>query len=93
MRDGMLKNQTDETLRVVLRPKIMGIIHLDNLSRALCKDLEWFVVFSSMASSRGNAGQIGYAYANSFMERVCEQRKADGFPGKFLYRSRHPEEC
>ncbi len=38
-------------------------------------------MFSSITSSRGNAGQTNYGWANSTMERVVEQRRADGFPG------------
>ncbi|CAF5042184.1 unnamed protein product, partial [Rotaria magnacalcarata] len=30
---------------------------------------------------RGNAGQTNYGYANSTMERICEQRQKDGLPG------------
>lgn len=39
-----------------------------------------FVVFSSVSCGRGNAGQTNYGMANSIMERICEKRKADGFP-------------
>ncbi|XP_061181837.1 fatty acid synthase-like [Saccostrea echinata] len=80
LRDGMLENQTNENFKDVLDPKVLGIVHLDNWSRTLCKDLDWFVVFSSVTSGRGNAGQANYGYANSFMERICEQRQANGFP-------------
>jgi len=37
-------------------------------------------VFSSITSGRGNFGQSNYGYANSIMERICEQRKIDGLP-------------
>ncbi|XP_062605841.1 fatty acid synthase-like [Saccostrea cucullata] len=80
LRDGMLENQTNENFKDVLDPKVLGVVHLDNWSRTLCKDLDWFVVFSSVTSGRGNAGQTNYGYANSFMERICEQRQANGFP-------------
>jgi len=33
-----------------------------------------------VVSGRGNPGQTNYGLANSFMERVCEKRKTDGFP-------------
>ena len=58
-------------------------MYLDRVTRELCKEsLEWFVVFSSVSCGRGNAGQANYGLANSFMERICEQRKEDGFPGR-----------
>jgi fatty acid synthase len=43
--------------------------------------LDYFVVFSSISCGRGNAGQTNYGYANSTMERICEQRQHDGLPG------------
>ena len=37
-------------------------------------------MFSSVSCGRGNAGQSNYGMANSVMERICEQRKVEGFP-------------
>lgn len=79
----MLENQTLENFKEVLDPKVLGTVHLGNWSRTLCKALDWFIVFSSVTSGRGNAGQTNYGYANSFMERICEQRQSDGIPGKY----------
>jgi len=54
-------------------------------TRELCSStLDWFVMFSSVACGRGNAGQANYGYANSAMERICELRRSDGLPGRFL---------
>lgn len=39
------------------------------------------MVFSSVSCGRGNAGQTNYGMSNSIMERICEKRKADGYPG------------
>lgn len=68
----------------VCRPKVIGTLNLDKITRKSCKEcLDWFIVFSSIASGRGNAGQSNYGFANSVMERICEDRKENGFPGKF----------
>ena len=65
--------------------KIEGTKNLDAATRELCRDtLEWFVVFSSIISGRGNVGQANYGYANSVMERICEIRRNDGLPGRLL---------
>jgi len=65
--------------------KIEGTKNLDAATRELCRDsLEWFVVFSSIISGRGNVGQANYGYANSVMERICEIRHNDGLPGRLL---------
>lgn len=78
----MIENQTTENFESVSKPKVFGTMYLDKVTRELCKDsLDWFVVFSSVSCGRGNAGQANYGLANSFMERICEQRKADGLHG------------
>lgn len=60
-------------------------MNLDLATREVCKDsLDWFVVFSSVSCGRGNAGQSNYGLANSVMERICEQRNRDGFPGNLF---------
>lgn len=59
---------------------VKGTRALDAASRELAPDLEHFVVFSSLTSGRGNPGQSNYGLANSAMERLCEQRQADGLP-------------
>ena len=84
LRDGLMINQTAEQFKEVYQPKVQGTAHLDRATRQSCSSsLDWFVAFSSVVSGRGNAGQSNYGYANSFMERVCENRKRDGLPGIF----------
>lgn len=79
-----MENQTVDNFVKVGEPKVTGTIHLDQCSREMCADsLDWFVVFSSVSCGRGNAGQANYGFANSCMERICEQRKHDGFPGEY----------
>ena len=83
LQDGLFENQTLDMYKTGCEPKVQGTINLDKASRELCKEsLEWFVVFSSVVSGRGNLGQTNYGFANSVMERICEKRKAEGFPGK-----------
>ncbi|XP_003739693.1 fatty acid synthase [Galendromus occidentalis] len=81
LRDALIENQTPEYFELVCAPKVGGTINLDRVSRERCPQLDHFVVFSSVVSGRGNAGQTSYAYANSAMERVCEKRAHDGLPG------------
>ncbi|XP_077979410.1 fatty acid synthase-like [Glandiceps talaboti] len=81
LKDGFLENQTTETFQAVSAAKYTGTLNLDNATRSLCgTDLDWFLVFSSVVSGRGNAGQTNYGYANSSMERICEKRNHDGYP-------------
>lgn len=76
----MFENQTENDFAVSAGPKAIATVHLDKLSRILCPDLEYFVVFSSVSCGRGNAGQTNYGMSNSVMERVCESRRGDKLP-------------
>ncbi|KAI8423475.1 hypothetical protein MSG28_012596 [Choristoneura fumiferana] len=80
LRDAFLENQTPDDFRAVAKPKIDGTRALDAASRELAPGLDHFVVFSSISCGRGNPGQSNYGLANSAMERLCEQRQADGLP-------------
>ena len=55
--------------------------NLDKLSRKLDYNLDYFVIFSSVASGKGNAGQTNYSFGNSLCERICEQRRSEGLHG------------
>ncbi|XP_061721884.1 fatty acid synthase-like [Cydia pomonella] len=81
LRDALLENQTPESFETVAKPKIYATRALDMASRELAPELEHFVAFSSVSCVCGNAGQSNYGLANSAMERLCEQRRADGLPG------------
>lgn len=81
LRDAFMENQTVMNFITVCDPKANGTHNLDRVSRSTCPELDWFVVFSSVSCGRGNAGQSNYGYANSVMERICELRRKDGFPG------------
>ncbi|XP_035198499.1 fatty acid synthase [Oxyura jamaicensis] len=81
LRDAMIENQTPELFWEVNKAKYSGTLHLDWVTRKKCPDLDYFVAFSSVSCGRGNAGQSNYGFANSAMERICEQRHHDGLPG------------
>lgn len=82
LRDGLIENQDSQQFQQVAAPKVTGTHHLDMVTRQHCADsLDWFVVFSSVSCGRGNAGQANYGFANSVMERICEQRREEGLPG------------
>ena len=81
LHDALLENQTIQTYDQVCKPKVDGTIHLDKLTRKLPYKIDYFVVFSSVTCQRGNTGQTPYGYANSVMERICEQRRKDGHHG------------
>ena len=81
LHDELFENQTAETFNDVCKPKVDATINLDKLSRLLDYQLDYFVCFSSITCGRGNVGQSNYGYANSVMERICENRRKDGLHG------------
>lgn len=81
LRDGLLENATEAEFKTVCVPKVEGTKNLDQATRELCPDLDYFVCFSSVSCGRGNIGQVNYGLANSAMERICEVRQASGLPG------------
>ncbi|XP_074596262.1 fatty acid synthase-like [Brevipalpus obovatus] len=81
MNDALFMDQTGETFAKVCASKVNITYNMDKISREMCPSLDYFVVFSSVASGRGNIGQTNYSLANSYMESVCERRRRDGLHG------------
>ncbi|WP_236048373.1 type I polyketide synthase [Paractinoplanes ovalisporus] len=76
--DGVLTALTPERVDAVLRPKIDAARHLDELTAGA--DLTAFVLFSSLAGTRGSPGQGGYAAANAALDALAVRRRALGRP-------------
>ncbi|MFI9629694.1 type I polyketide synthase [Streptomyces sp. NPDC052042] len=76
--DGVLDAMTTDRLEHVLRPKAEAALHLHELTAG--HDLDFFVLFSSIAGIVGNGGQGGYAAANAFLDALAHQRRAQGLP-------------
>ncbi|WP_425581550.1 type I polyketide synthase, partial [Streptomyces yatensis] len=74
--DGVLESLTPERIRDVMRVKVAGARHLDELTRG--RDLDAFVLFSSAAGTVGNAGQGSYAAANAVLDGLAWRRRAEG---------------
>ncbi|CAK9827746.1 Fatty acid synthase [Anthophora retusa] len=81
LRDDIIQNLQESDFITSAKPKINGTKALDAASRECCSALDYFVVFSSITSARGNIGQVNYGLSNSTMERIIEQRQANGLPG------------
>ncbi|KAL3270432.1 hypothetical protein HHI36_020987 [Cryptolaemus montrouzieri] len=80
LKDSLLENQSPESFRISFGPKAVATRYLDEITRQRCPELRDFVIFSSVSCGRGNAGQTNYGMANSIMERICENRRRDGYP-------------
>ncbi len=77
--DAMVLQQTPERIARVMAPKVQGAWLLHEHSRDL--PLDFFVSFSSIASLMGSPGQTNYAAANAVVDRLMQQRHAEGLPG------------
>ncbi|GAA6619605.1 type I polyketide synthase [Scytonema sp. NUACC26] len=77
--DGILLQQSWERFSHVMAPKVKGAWNLHALTQGL--PLDFFVLFSSVASLLGSPGQGNYAAANSFMDALAYHRLAQGLPG------------
>jgi acyl transferase domain-containing protein len=74
--DGVALQQTWDRLRTVFAPKIAGAWNLHLASAAL--PLDFFVLYSSLASVLGSAGQSNYAAGNAFLDALAHLRRAQG---------------
>ena len=79
LEDMPMSALTQESLARTLPAKVSGATHLDRLTRR--DDLDYFVLFSSVAAMFGNHGQSAYAAANGFIEAIAMRRRAEGLPG------------
>ena len=80
--DGALGNQSWERFEQVLWPKVLGAWHLHRAT--LDRDLDMFVLFSSVAGVLGNPGQSNHAAANAFLDQLAAHRRALGLPGQSI---------
>jgi acyl transferase domain-containing protein/surfactin synthase thioesterase subunit len=76
--DGILLQMSLEKFWRVMAPKVIGAWLLSELSRSY--SLDCFVVFSSILSITGSAGQSNYSAANAFLDALVIRRRAQGLP-------------
>src|SRR5262249_15661331 len=75
---GLLDALGPQRLEAVLRPKVDIAWNLPELPRD--RDLSAFILCSSLAGLLGQAGQAGYAAANTFLDALAQHRRANGLP-------------
>ena len=80
--DAAIANQTWESFETVLWPKMLGAWHLHRATAH--RDLDLFVLFSSVAGVVGNPGQANHASANAFLDQLAAHRRALGLPGQAI---------
>ena len=77
--DGVLVQQTDDRFESGLAAKRAGAQNLHAGTQD--QPLDFFVMFSSIASVFGSIGQGSYAAANAYLDALAHTRRAQGLPG------------
>lgn len=72
IRDSLTYRKTAAEFSAVLSPKVLGAVNADLASKDL--ELDFFILFSSVAGALGNPGQTDYAAANAFLNAFAEYR-------------------
>ena len=80
--DAVLSNTTTSMFERVMRPKISGAWNLHNATREL--PLDFFILYSSVLSLWGAAGQGAYAAANGFLDGLAAHRRGSGLPATVI---------
>jgi acyl transferase domain-containing protein/thioesterase domain-containing protein/acyl carrier protein len=76
--DGILTEMTLDQLDRAMAPKVRGAWNLHTAT--LDVPLDFFVLFSSVASVLGSPGQANYAAGNSYLDALAHARRLQGRP-------------
>jgi acyl carrier protein len=71
---GIMQLKTSEMAARVLAPKVQGTIVLNALFQG--RDLDFFILCSSMASILGGSGQVDYCGANAFLDAFAHHHNS-----------------
>ncbi len=72
IRDSFIIKKTEEDIEAVFKPKISGILNIDEVTKN--EKLDFIVLFSSIAGVIGNVGQSDYSSSNAFLDVYAEYR-------------------
>lgn len=76
--DGFIQRKPLDTFERVVAPKVEGARLLHALTRG--DALDFFILYSSVATSLRSPGQGDYTAGNAWMEALARQRRAQGLP-------------
>jgi thioesterase domain-containing protein/acyl carrier protein len=76
--DGVIIDMSLDQLDHAMAPKVAGAWNLHQAT--LGEPLDFFVLFSSVASVLGSPGQANYAAGNAYLDALAHARRAQGLP-------------
>jgi acyl transferase domain-containing protein/NADPH-dependent curcumin reductase CurA len=82
LHDTVISNQTAENFHSVFAAKALGAWNLQKLTATYA--LDFFVLFSSLASVTGSSGQSNYAAANAFLDALAHHRFRHGLAAQSI---------
>ncbi|MEQ8281588.1 MAG: SDR family NAD(P)-dependent oxidoreductase [Parvibaculum sp.] len=80
--DATMETLDQRQYQRVIEPKIRGAIVLHDAS--LGREVDFFVLYSSITTAFGNPGQANYVAANAFLEALAQKRRAAGLPAQAI---------
>ena len=81
--DGLIEDMTAERIELACASKAKGALYLHRYSNSL--NLKYFVMYSSVASLLGSAGQLNYCIANSFLDALVQVRRTQGLAATSMH--------
>ena len=78
VKDAMVPNLGTDEFDAVFDTKARGALALHHATAGL--PLDYFVLFSSVATQVTTSGQSAYAAGNAFLDALCQARKQQGLP-------------
>lgn len=84
LRDENFSRMSIDDWVTAVKPKVDGTWNLHNAAIAAGVELDFFVMFSSMLSLFGQAGQANYAGANTFLDAFVQYRRSLGLAASAL---------
>lgn len=81
LRDSIIENMGLDDYNAAILPKVQGSW---NLHHYLGKDLDFFIMLSSLAGVIGNPSQSNYTAGGAFQDALARYRVSQGLPGVSL---------
>lgn len=77
MKDAVFENMKYNDWKASIAPKVQGSW---NLHKTLPKDMDFFLMLSSLTGIFGNRSQSNYAAGNTYQDALAKHRNAQGLP-------------